>query len=125
MPTARRSRSLPPADLSNLVPGPPKRSRVLTAELRCYLCGETSGTLEGPAGPGLPLVARFSPADGSPPRALAWQGLRCSRCGSASLVDELETVVRRIERVDWALEAPRRGRPPRWLVALRAPQDAA
>ncbi len=126
MPSVRRSRSHPPADLANLVPGPPERSHVLSAQLRCYLCAETCGTLEGPAGPGLPAVARFSPADGSPPRPLAWRSLRCSRCGGASLlVDELEIVVRRVERVDWTLETPRRGRPPRWLVALRATQDAA
>jgi hypothetical protein len=41
------------------------------------------------------------------------------------VLDELETIVRRIERVDWAIEQPRRGRPPRWLVALRERQAAA
>ena len=38
------------------------------------------------------------------------------------VLDELERFVRRI---DWGIEQPRRGRPPRWLVALRAQEDAA
>ena len=60
---------------------------------------------------------------------LAWRGLHCPRCGSGSLfLDEPETIVRRDERLgrlDWDLDRPRRGRPPRWLVALRAQQDVA
>jgi hypothetical protein len=124
----RRSRSQPPADLSAL-PSPssaPKRYRVLRADLRCYLCAESFGTLEATPTAPMPAVARFCPADGSPSRLLAWRGLRCPRCGSSSLVlDGLETIVRRVERVDWAIEQPRRGRPPRWLVALRAQRDAA
>ena len=104
----------------------PERYRVLRADLRCYLCAETFGALEAAPTATMPAVARFCPADGSPSRLLAWRGLRCPRCGSNSLVlDELETIVRRVERVDWAIEQPRRGRPPRWLVALRAQQDAA
>jgi hypothetical protein len=128
MPALRRSRSQPPADLSAL-PSPssaPERYRVLRADLRCYLCAETFGTLEAAPTATMPAVARFCPVDGSPSRLLAWRGLRCPRCGSSSLVlDDLETSVRRVERVDWANEQPRRGRPPRWLVALRARQDAA
>jgi hypothetical protein len=128
MPAARRSRSQPPANVAAL-PSPtssPERYRVLRADLRCYLCAETFGTLEAAPAPTLPAVARFCPADGSPGRLLAWRGLRCPRCDSNSLVlDDLETLVRRVERVDWASESPRRGRPPRWLVALRAQQDAA
>ena len=104
----------------------PDRSRVLTAELRCYLCSEPCGMLEGSPAVGLHAVARFTPADGSAPRLVAWRRLRCRRCGSGSLfVDEPEVVTRREERVDWTLDRPKRGRPPRWLVALRARQDAA
>jgi hypothetical protein len=74
----------------------------------------------------MPRIARFCAADGSPARMLAWSALRCPRCSSGSLfLDEPEVVVRRSERVDWAIDRPRRGRPPRWLVALRARQDAA
>ena len=128
MPALRRSRSQPPADLAALTPpsSAPERYRVLRAELRCYLCAQTFGTLEAAPTAPMPAVARFCPADGSASRLLAWRGLRCPRCASNSLVlDGLETIVRRVERVDWADERPRRGRPPRWLVALRTQPDAA
>ncbi len=128
MPAINRSRSQPPADLATFAPplSAPERSRVLRAELRCYLCAQTFGALEAAPTAPMPAVARFYPADGSPSRLLAWRGLRCPRCASNSLVlDGLETIVRRVERVDWAIDQPRRGRPPRWLVALRAQQDAA
>lgn len=106
---------------------PPKRERVLTAMLNCYLCGHTCGTLESPASTALPPLVRFTPADGSGSRQVAWQRLRCPRCGGGSLfVEELEVVSRREEpRLDLLQEKPLRGRPPRWLVELRAKQDAA
>ena len=122
MPSRSRSLPQPPAVVSY----GPQTTRVLRAELRCYLCSETCGVLEAPPAPGMPRVAQFCAADGSPARRLDWSALRCPRCGSGSLfLDESEIVVQRLERVDWALDRPRRGRPPRWLVALRACQDAA
>ena len=122
MPRPPRSLAEPPVTVSS----EPEKTRLLRAQLRCYLCGETCGVLEAPRAPSMPRVAQFCPADGSPARMLAWRALRCRRCSSASLfLDEPEIVVRRRERVDWTLDQPRRGRPPRWLVALRARQDAA
>ena len=107
-----------------------RATRVLRAELRCYLCADTAGAVESQAVTAvMPPLARFCPADGSPARVLAWRRLRCPRCGSGSLfLDEPETIVRhdeRLERLDWDLDRPRRGRPPRWLIALREQQDAA
>ena len=126
MPATRRIRSLPPSDLPSLTAASSECSRVLRAELRCYLCAETCGALEAPPAASMPPVARFHPADGSADRMLAWHALRCPRCGGRSLfLDEPQTLVRRSERIDWTLEQPRRGRPPRWLVALREPRDAA
>jgi hypothetical protein len=103
----------------------PPRTRVLRAELRCYLCAETTGAVESEAATSvMPSLARFCPADGSPAQVLAWRRLHCPRCGSRSLfLDEPETVFHRDERlepIDWDLDRPRRGRPPRWLVAMRA-----
>jgi hypothetical protein len=106
---------------------PPKRERVLTATLNCYLCGHTCGNLESPATTALPPIVLFTPAQGSGSCQVVWQRLRCPRCGGGSLfIDELEVVTRREEpRLDPLQEKPRRGRPPRWLVELRAKQDAA
>ena len=111
----------------NHQPSPRIPRRVLTATLQCYLCGQTCGVLEAPAGFGLPPVARFIPVDGSGSRQVIWQRLRCPRCGSGSLlVEEVDVVTQRIETpLDLLLEKPRRGRPPRWLVELRARQHAA
>jgi len=108
-------------------PRPPKKERVLTATLRCHLCGETCGVLESPPTAGLPPVARFTPAGGGATEEVLWQRLRCQRCGSRSLfVDDLEIVTKRIDApFNTLFEKPRRGRPPRWLVALRARMDAA
>jgi hypothetical protein len=123
----------PPRSLAQPPPPPaagaiskPEKTRILRAELRCRLCAETCGVVEAPLEAPMPRVAQFRASDGSPAQMLAWSTLRCPRCSSGSLfLDEPEIVVRRLERVDWALERPRRGRPPRWLVALRDRQDAA
>jgi hypothetical protein len=97
---------------------PPSRpTRVLRAELRCHLCAETIAAVEAETSVAMmPAVAHVYPTDGSPARERAWRGLHCSRCGSTSLyLDEPQTIVRRDEQLDWTLERPRRGRPPRWL----------
>ena len=116
-----------PSTLPNNEPEQPKRQRVLTGMLRCHLCGETCGALQSPAAAGLPPIARFTPAGASDSHLVVWQRLRCPRCGSGSLfVDEVEIVTRRVETpINMLLEKPRRGRPPRWLVYLRAQLEAA
>ena len=73
------------------------------ADLKCYLCGASVGTIERERGTG-PMMA---------PR------VRCSRCGGAVYVDQIEIVDRRTEPVDWEDEGPRRGRPPKWLGEQR------
>src|SRR3954462_7550512 len=121
MPRSPRSLPQPPQPPSSATISAPEKTAFLRAELRCYLCAETCGVIEAPPAPKMPPVARFCAADGSPARILAWSALRCPRCRSGSLfLDDADIVVQRFERVDWALDQPRRGRPPRWLVALRA-----
>ncbi|MGI9146128.1 MAG: hypothetical protein ACR2IK_06230 [Chloroflexota bacterium] len=100
--------------------------RLVRAQLRCYLCTATCGSLEAPAELGLQAVARFFPADGSHPHVLAWQTLRCPRCGCSSLLaEEPELMPPPPEKIDWMLDRPRRGRPPAWLVAARSTKNAA
>lgn len=126
MPRPLRSIAQPDAPSPAPASSQSEKTRILQAELRCYLCAELCGVLEAPPAATMPPVARFYAADGSPARIVAWSALRCPRCCSGSVfLDEANIVVRRLERVDWALDQPRRGRPPRWLVALRAGQDAA
>jgi hypothetical protein len=50
--------------------------------------------------------------------------VRCEGCGGATFLDDVETVRQRVERIDWSLDRPRRGRPPGWLVELRRRNNA-
>ena len=74
------------------------------AELKCYLCGTTAGSLEHERGTmGLWDTSK----------------LRCRRCGGSVYVDQVEIVDRRTEPLEWEDDGPRRGRPPKWLVEQR------
>jgi hypothetical protein len=75
------------------------------ADLKCYMCGATAGSIERERGSTVPQ--------------LGIQRLRCPRCGGSVYVDQVEIVDRRIEPVEWEDEGPRRGRPPKWLVEQR------
>jgi hypothetical protein len=65
-----------------------------------------------------------APAHLSLTRMVAWRSIRCAGCGGPTFVEDLETVRQRTERIDWSLDAPRRGRPPAWLIERRR-QDSA
>lgn len=92
----------------------------MLAELTCYLCGASAGSLERERDKRQAGLS-FKPAGGReaiPVTAIA--RLRCPRCGGGLYVDSVEIVDRRIEPLDWEDDAgPRRGRPPRWLVEQR------
>ena len=89
------------------------------ADLKCYMCGATAGSIEREQGSSTPRVAvQRSGRVGS---MASWQTarLRCPRCGGSLYVDQVEIVDRRTEPVEWEDDGPRRGRPPKWLVEQR------
>jgi hypothetical protein len=89
------------------------------ADLKCYMCGATAGSLERERGNTAPRVA--IERGGSVGSIVAWETsrLRCPRCGGSVYVDQVEIVDRRTEPLEWEDDGPRRGRPPKWLVEQR------
>ncbi|HYY87861.1 MAG TPA: hypothetical protein VFA49_03625 [Chloroflexota bacterium] len=88
------------------------------AELQCFLCGSSAGTIECDRKP-LPPHGIWQ-AIGEQPRPVAdWRQLRCRRCGGALFAESVEMVQRRDASEELRREVPRRGRPPRWLVEQR------
>ena len=91
----------------------------ILADLKCYMCGATAGSIERERGS---TAATVSLQQGSQVGVIAaseTRRLRCPRCGGSLYVDQVEIVDRRIEPVEWEDEGPRRGRPPKWLVEQR------
>ncbi|HEX8966763.1 MAG TPA: hypothetical protein VF937_02715 [Chloroflexota bacterium] len=95
------------------------------AELQCFLCGSVAGSIESDHKP-LPAYGVWHPADGGQPERIAdWRALRCPRCGGALYAESIEAVIRHDEADEVRREAPRRGRPPKWLVEQRRRQREA
>jgi hypothetical protein len=89
------------------------------ADLKCYMCGATAGSIEREQGS---KAGRFAfERGGAVGTIAAWETsrVRCPRCGGSVYIDQVEIVDRRIEPPDWEDEGPRRGRPPKWLVEQR------
>jgi hypothetical protein len=92
------------------------------AELQCFLCGTPAGAFETNRKP-LPPYGIWHPAGGGPAQRVAdWRQLRCGRCGGALYAESIEAVARHDESEELQREAPRRGRPPKWLVEERRRQ---
>ena len=95
------------------------------AELQCFLCGSLAGAIEIDRKP-LPAHGVWHPSGGGPLQRVAdWRQLRCNRCGGALFVESVEAVVYQDESEQLRREAPRRGRPPKWLVEERRRQSEA
>ncbi len=95
---------------------------VYLAELQCFLCGSQAGSIESDRKP-LPPFGIWHPAGGGQAQRVAdWRSLRCNRCGGALYTENVETVVRHDDSDELRREAPRRGRPPKWLVEERRRQ---
>jgi hypothetical protein len=91
------------------------------AELQCFLCGSTAGSIESDRKP-LPADGVWHPAGGGGPQRVAdWRQLRCNRCGGALFAESIEAVTRH-DDAERLRDAPRRGRPPKWLVEERRRQ---
>src|SRR5579864_3484012 len=92
------------------------------AELQCFMCGSLAGSLETDRKP-LPPYGIWHPADGSRPTRVAdWRSLRCNRCGGALYTESVEAIIKHEDADELRREAPRRGRPPKWLVEERRRQ---
>jgi hypothetical protein len=102
----------------------PIRLTVFVADLKCYLCGSVFGSIESEqplastGASGHPVLLRQA-GQPQPVQVLAWQRLRCDRCGGPLFLDETDVVTRRIDEYNWVEERPRRGRPPKRLVEQR------
>jgi hypothetical protein len=101
----------------------PIRQTVFLADLKCYMCGAVSGSIES----GHPLtgpqasrpVTLRRPGESAPVQVPNWRRLRCTRCGGPLFLDESEVVTRRIDDYNWLEERPRRGRPPKRILEER------
>jgi hypothetical protein len=89
------------------------------ADLKCYLCGASAGSLEREQGSTAPRVAIERAGRSGSIGVWDTARLRCPRCGGSVYVDQVEIVDRRFEPLEWDDDGPRRGRPPKWLVEQR------
>jgi hypothetical protein len=90
----------------------------LRVGLCCMLCGRAIGTPHTRSWPAVsPLPLRVA-GTGSIVTIADWSQLRCPTCGGNVYADEV-TSFKVYPEVSWADDAPRRGRPPKSLVARR------
>src|SRR5579859_7237840 len=103
---------------------PASATTVFVADIACILCARTVGTAIDVRWP--PLTTVLIQMDGSKIlRRVELRRLRCD-CGGNTAATEVTTrLLRREGAIDWRREQPRRGRPPKWLVAERAARAVA
>jgi hypothetical protein len=89
------------------------------AELQCFMCGSTAGSIESERKPLTPYGIWHPASGGALHRIADWRQLRCNRCGGALFAENVEAVIRNDDADELRRDAPRRGRPPKWLVEQR------
>jgi len=95
------------------------RMTVFVAEIVCLMCTSRIGIALDNRWP--PVSTVLFQAQGSTElRRVALEGLRCPDCGGNTVPAEVTTRLLRRERPSHVDDVPRRGRPPKWLVAQRA-----
>jgi hypothetical protein len=97
----------------------------VSAELICLLCGRPQGMLESgtwpPQGP-----VTLHPMRGCRGVRLECGRLYCVTCGGQVVATDVTSRRMWLDvPVDWKAERPRRGRPPKWMVAQRSSGPAA
>ena len=98
---------------------PPTIRTFILADLKCYLCGASAGSIERERSSTTPQVAVQRAGQVTTVGVWDTSRLRCPRCGGSVYVDQVEIVDRRVEPLEWDDDGPRRGRPPKWLVEQR------
>lgn len=102
----------------------PIRLTYYVADLKCYLCGSVTGSIESEhaltdSSRGQQPVLFRQPGQDTPVQLLDWTKLRCSRCGGPLFLDDSDVITRRVDDYNWLDERPRRGRPPKRLLEER------
>lgn len=103
----------------------PQPRTAYVAELQCFLCGSTAGSVESDRNPPRP-DGIWQPAGDAPRQVVSdWRQIRCPRCAGALFVESVEAVVHYDDAEQLRREVPRRGRPPKWLVQERLRKSEA
>jgi hypothetical protein len=102
----------------------PSSYMVVCADVTCGLCSRRAATVEAELTGAGPRRLQFQVVRSSAAPSTDWRQIRCATCGGSTFLDDFETMRRRTDTVDWTLDAPRRGRPPRWLVERRRLDEA-
>jgi hypothetical protein len=98
---------------------PAPTTPVFVAEIACIMCTAVVGTAIDTRWP--PVLTVLLELEGSRVlRRVELDRLRCPHCGGNTEATEVTPRLLRRDRVDWRLDRPRVGRPPKWLAAQRA-----
>ena len=113
-------RPAPPTSRSSTTP---RISTRVDVELACLMCGRDLGMLESEVWPNYGAVVLHLPRSRSI-LITDWRRLRCTTCGGAAMPGEITNrLVRTEASLDWSSDRPRRGRPPKSVVAQRQLDD--